>query len=64
MRLIKCIFLILVAFFGSCKKQITESTSNFLAQEITNNVIDKEQIKLAPLKGKWFYNEVNRLPYL
>jgi antitoxin component YwqK of YwqJK toxin-antitoxin module len=57
MRLINCIFLIVISVFGSCKKQIAESTSNFLAQEITNILIDKEQVKLAPLKGKWLYKQ-------
>ena len=57
MRLINYVFLILIGVFVSCKKQTVQSTSNFLAQEITNIVIDKEQIKLNPLKGQWFYKQ-------
>jgi antitoxin component YwqK of YwqJK toxin-antitoxin module len=57
MRLIKYILLLLLCVFGSCKKQVAESTSISLGKEIVNILIKKEEIKLNPLKGQWYYNK-------
>lgn len=57
MRLTKYILLLLLCVFGSCKKQRTENTSLSLGKEIVNTLIKKEEIKLDPLKGQWFYNQ-------
>ena len=57
MRLTKYILLLLLCVFGSCKKQGTGNTSISLNKEIVNILIKKEEIKLNPLKGQWFYNQ-------
>lgn len=57
MRLTKYILLLLLCVFGSCKKQGTGNTSISLGKGIVNILIKKEEIKLNPLKGQWFYNQ-------
>jgi antitoxin component YwqK of YwqJK toxin-antitoxin module len=57
MRLTKYILLLFLCVFGSCKEQVTENTSISLDKEITNMLIKKEEIKLNPLLGQWFYKQ-------
>lgn len=57
MRLINYSFLFFLLVFGSCNKQTTKNKFIASAEEITNIIIAKEQVKLNPLKGKWFYND-------
>ena len=57
MRLINFSFLFFLLVFGSCNKQTTKSKFMAYTKVINNIIIAKEQVKLDPLKGKWFYND-------
>ena len=57
MQLDKYIFLVFIFVFGSCKNQSTKNTSIIGAKEIVDILIPKEQVKLNPLKGQWFYKD-------
>ena len=54
MRLIKY-FLLLICVFTSCKKELVKNTFIFSSKEIKNVFINKDQIKLNPIKGLWLY---------
>ncbi|WP_166384546.1 MULTISPECIES: toxin-antitoxin system YwqK family antitoxin [unclassified Polaribacter] len=57
MQLDKYIFLVFICVFGSCKNQTTKNISIINTKEIVNILIPKEQVKLNPLKGQWFYKD-------
>ena len=57
MQLDKYLFLVFICVFGSCKNQTTKNISIINTKEIVNILIPKEQVKLNPLKGQWFYKD-------
>ncbi|PQJ78859.1 hypothetical protein BTO18_06525 [Polaribacter porphyrae] len=56
MRLTNYLILI-ICVFGACKNQAPENTKLVAEKTIKNTFINKNQLKLNPLKGQWFYND-------
>ena len=55
MRLIKY-YIVLICVFGACKNQVSKNTALSTEKIIPTISVDKNDLELNQLKGKWFYN--------
>ena len=56
MRLTKYI-IVLICVFGACKNQVSKNTTLSTEKIIPIISVDKNELELNQLKGKWFYND-------
>ncbi|MCI2227833.1 hypothetical protein MC378_01555 [Polaribacter sp. MSW13] len=58
MQLIKVFYILVLFSFSSCKQAATKANLNVINEEkIKTILVDKNQLKLIPEKGQWFYKK-------